>query len=201
MVVVSRSLAFAALSLLAALLVLAGPAGAASGRCLAVAGGPPPVLPVALARDQVRLTFVGHSTFLIESAGGIRVATDYPADGDKRVPNLREALERCGLSDGMTVSTHHHLRNGDGVAVTALQAADDTLMRRITYRAGTFFAKLGAVDLVGGGNAVAGLPPSELTLAEALRQGGYRTMAIGKWHLGDFTGLPEYHPSRHGFDQ
>jgi uncharacterized sulfatase len=26
-------------------------------------------------------------------------------------------------------------------------------------------------------------------------------MAIGKWHLGDFTEWPEYHPSRHGFDR
>jgi citrate lyase subunit alpha/citrate CoA-transferase len=29
------------------------------------------------------------------------------------VASLRDALERCGLKDGMTVSTHHHLRDGD----------------------------------------------------------------------------------------
>ncbi|RAI38890.1 MBL fold metallo-hydrolase [Rhodoplanes roseus] len=33
--------------------------------------------PVALAPDQVRLTYVGHSTFLIESPKLVRVATDY----------------------------------------------------------------------------------------------------------------------------
>ncbi len=27
--------------------------------------------------------------------------------------NLQEAIERCGLRDGMTIATHHHLRNGD----------------------------------------------------------------------------------------
>lgn len=31
----------------------------------------------ALARDQVRFTYVGHSTFLIESPGLVRIATDY----------------------------------------------------------------------------------------------------------------------------
>ncbi len=31
----------------------------------------------ALAKDQARLTFLGHATFLIESAGGITAATDY----------------------------------------------------------------------------------------------------------------------------
>ena len=31
----------------------------------------------ALAADQVRLTFIGHSTFLIESPKLVRIATDY----------------------------------------------------------------------------------------------------------------------------
>lgn len=41
---------------------------------------------------------------------------DYPANGDKRCPSLRDALIRSGLRDGMTISTHHHLRDGDFVA-------------------------------------------------------------------------------------
>jgi len=53
----------------------------------------------------------------------IRSCKDYPANGDKRVPDLRTALERCGLRDGMTISSHHHLRNGDRVALEALQTA------------------------------------------------------------------------------
>src|SRR3954466_2174657 len=35
------------------------------------------ITPAALERGEVRLTFVGHATFLIESPGGIKVATDY----------------------------------------------------------------------------------------------------------------------------
>ena len=50
----------------------------------------------------------------------IRACKDYPASGDKRVPDLKTALERCGLSDGMVISSHHHLRNGDRVALRAL---------------------------------------------------------------------------------
>jgi citrate lyase subunit alpha / citrate CoA-transferase len=42
--------------------------------------------------------------------------TDYPADGNKLVPSLQEALVRAGLKDGMTISTHHHFREGDLVA-------------------------------------------------------------------------------------
>ncbi|MEA1963841.1 MAG: citrate lyase subunit alpha [Candidatus Aerophobetes bacterium] len=41
---------------------------------------------------------------------------NYPEDGNKVVASLREALKRAGIRDGMTVSTHHHFRNGDKVA-------------------------------------------------------------------------------------
>jgi citrate lyase subunit alpha / citrate CoA-transferase len=48
---------------------------------------------------------------------------DYPPNGDKRVADLETALRSCGLRDGMTISTHHHLRDGDAVAVKAFAAA------------------------------------------------------------------------------
>ena len=45
----------------------------------------------------------------------IRSCADYPPDGNKVVKNLREALERAGIKDGMTISTHHHFRDGDAL--------------------------------------------------------------------------------------
>ena len=42
-----------------------------------------------------------------------------------------------------------------------------------------------------------GLPQSEISIARQLKQKGYRTAAIGKWHLGH---LPAYLPTSHGFD-
>jgi citrate lyase subunit alpha/citrate CoA-transferase len=53
----------------------------------------------------------------------IRSCADYASSGDKRVANLETALRKCGLKDGMVISTHHHLRNGDQVALLALEAA------------------------------------------------------------------------------
>ena len=41
------------------------------------------------------------------------------------------------------------------------------------------------------------LPLEERTIAEALREGGYATASMGKWHLGG----PEYYPDKQGFDQ
>lgn len=42
-----------------------------------------------------------------------------------------------------------------------------------------------------------GLHTNEITLAEIVKQKGYATCAIGKWHLGH---QPEFLPTRQGFD-
>jgi arylsulfatase A-like enzyme len=42
-----------------------------------------------------------------------------------------------------------------------------------------------------------GLPPGHPTIASLLRQRGYRTALIGKWHLGN---EPQNGPRRHGYD-
>ncbi len=47
------------------------------------------------------------------------------------------------------------------------------------------------------GRFIRGLPLEEVTLAEALREAGYRTASIGKWHLGS---EPFSLPEHHGFD-
>ncbi|MHC4403906.1 MAG: sulfatase family protein [Planctomycetota bacterium] len=42
-----------------------------------------------------------------------------------------------------------------------------------------------------------GLHPNEITVAEVLKQKGYATTILGKWHLGD---QPPFLPTRQGFD-
>lgn len=46
-------------------------------------------------------------------------------------------------------------------------------------------------------DSAGGLPDEEVTIAEVLKQKGYATTAIGKWHLGH---LPPFLPTRQGFD-
>jgi len=75
-------------------LAVAGPAAAAEDRCFAVADapgfrhvrparyepgrdGPARIHLAELKTGEVRITYVGHSTFLIESGKGVRIATDY----------------------------------------------------------------------------------------------------------------------------
>lgn len=76
------------------------------------------------ARHQVAFMGVGkYRPIGCKAAPPIRSAADYPPSGDKVVPDLETALRNCGLRDGMVLSTHHHLRDGDAVAIMMLQAA------------------------------------------------------------------------------
>src|SRR5512136_3365116 len=43
-----------------------------------------------------------------------------------------------------------------------------------------------------------GLNPAEFTIAERLKERGYATACVGKWHVGD---QPEFLPTRQGFDR
>ena len=58
-----------------------------------------------------------------KAAPAISTVMDYPDSGDKTVPDIKAALKAAGIKDGMTVSTHHHLRNGDFVANAVFEAA------------------------------------------------------------------------------
>jgi citrate lyase subunit alpha/citrate CoA-transferase len=68
-----------------------------------------------------------------KAAPPIRSCADYPADGNKVVGSLREALEKCGLRDGMTIGTHHHFRNGDFVANAVIDTLADMGVRDMVW--------------------------------------------------------------------
>ncbi len=58
---------------------------------------------------------------------------DYPLNGDKRVANLKEALIKAGLRDGMTISTHHHFRNGDLIANQIFDIAKELGVKNLRW--------------------------------------------------------------------
>ncbi len=64
-----------------------------------------------------------------------KVATcaDYPDDGNKVVANLKTALTKAGLKDGMTISTHHHFRNGDLVVNMIFDIAAEMGVKNLVW--------------------------------------------------------------------
>ncbi len=68
------------------------------------------------------------------------------------------------------------------------------LAGRYQTRFGFEFNPIGAKNAAPG----IGLPGGEKTIADRLRDAGYATGLVGKWHLG---GTAEFHPQRRGFDE
>ena len=58
---------------------------------------------------------------------------------NKLVNSIREAIRLSGLKDGMTVSFHHHLRNGDYVLNMVMEQIADLGIRDITVNASSLF--------------------------------------------------------------
>ena len=57
----------------------------------------------------------------------------------KLVNSIREAVQLSGLRDGMTVSFHHHLRNGDYVLNMVMDAIAEAGIKELTVNASSLF--------------------------------------------------------------
>lgn len=53
----------------------------------------------------------------------------------KLVASIKEAIEKCGLQDGMTISFHHHMRNGDYVLNMVLEQIAQMGYKNLTVNA------------------------------------------------------------------
>lgn len=63
----------------------------------------------------------------------ISSCADYPADGNKLVSSLKDALIKSGIKNGMTISTHHHFRNGDLIAVQIFDIAAELGIKDLVW--------------------------------------------------------------------
>ncbi len=72
---------------------------------------------------------------------------------------------------------------------------------RASIMTGKYPARLGITQWIGAPDQpvkyVHNMPAEEITIAEALKQAGYTTAFIGKWHLGE---KENYYPEKQGFD-
>lgn len=68
---------------------------------------------------------------------------------------------------------------------------------RAALMTGRYPQRVGMLKLASSEKGIAGMPGNEITMAEVLRDNGYETALIGKWHLG-YT--PETMPQAQGFN-
>jgi arylsulfatase A-like enzyme len=84
----------------------------------------------------------------------------------------------------------------EGMKLTSFYTAPVCTPSRAQFMTGCYAKRVGLPKVIGPAAAI-GLNPKENTVAALLKQQGYATMCVGKWHLGDD---PKFLPTSHGFD-
>jgi len=142
-----------------------------------------------------------------------------PGPGAEKPNVLFFLCDDYGILDvGVEGSTFYETPNIDGIAKKGVRFTQGYATcqvcspSRASIMLGTYPARHGITNWIGAGvgakqakskrqpimppEYVRKLPADQVTLAEAFKEGGYRTFFAGKWHLGDEGSWPE----DHGFD-
>jgi L-ascorbate metabolism protein UlaG (beta-lactamase superfamily) len=133
--------------------------------CLAMAHAPPRVTPVSLRRtvaasEEVAITYAGHSTYYIDTPGGVRIATDW--SGAYRIEGR--------LPDVVTMnrahSTHYtlfpdpripHVLHGwsdEGGPAKISEKIGDVFIRNVTTDIRRFWGDNSSADMIKDGNSI-----------------------------------------------
>ena len=117
---------------------------------------------------------------------------DYPDNGDKRVPDLETALRKCGVRDEMVISNHHHLRDGDTVALMALEAASRIGVKDLMwFPSASFPSQKSAIELMEKG-AIHHIEGSmNGPLGDYCTQGKMRGMGVLRSHGGRYQAIQD----------
>jgi arylsulfatase A-like enzyme len=104
----------------------------------------------------------------------------------------------CGFNGGQQIKTPNIDRLAKAGAILEHHYVQPVCSpTRSTLLTGRYPTRTGVYSIVSP-HAAWGLPLAERTLADALKQAGYSTEIVGKWHLGEFK--PAYLPLARGFD-
>lgn len=112
---------------------------------------------------------------------------------EKMVATVREALEKCGLKDGMVLSFHHHFRDGDYIVNMVMEEAARMGIKDITICASSLGAAHDPVARLIEQGVVTGIQSSGVRgkIGEAISFGRLKTPAIIRSHGGRVRAIEE----------
>lgn len=132
-------------------------------------------------------------------------APDHDEQGEAARPNVivfvsdDQGFGDLGIMGSDTVRTPHldDLARSGALLTSWYANSPVCSPSRASLLTGRYPGNAGVRSILQGYRTTPGLPPQVPTLATALRDLGYRTELIGKWHLGL---TPESRPEAHGFE-
>ncbi len=137
---------------------------ASRSECLAMANGGPRATPVSLRHataktDEVAITYAGHSTYYIDTPGGVRIATDYSgAYRTGRLPDVVTMNRAHGTHYTLFPDLHipHVLHGwGDGGQPAKIaQRIGDVYIRNVTTDIRRYFGDDSNAEMIKDGNSI-----------------------------------------------
>lgn len=135
-----------------------------ASECLAMANAPPRVTPVSLRRtagkaDEVTITYIDHSTYVIDTPGGIRIATDYsgfPIAG--RLPDVvtmnRAHSTHYTLAPDPRIANVLHGWGEGGQPAHIERRVGDVLIRNVTTDIRRYYSDNSGANMIKDGNSI-----------------------------------------------
>jgi L-ascorbate metabolism protein UlaG (beta-lactamase superfamily) len=131
--------------------------------CLAMAQRPPRVVPVSLRRqakaDEVSITYAGHSTYYIDTPGGITIATDY--NGVYRLDRLPDVVTmnrahgtHYTLNPDPRIKTVLHGWGDNGQPAVIHERIGDVLVRNVTTDTRRYYGDDSDGEMIKDGNSI-----------------------------------------------
>ena len=142
-------------------------------------------VPVALNGEEL-IPYRGHLGIkpLMKREVGRKTRWRRPGDS-KLLGSVDEAIDRTGLSDGMTISFHHHLRNGDAVLNMVLDRIRKKGIKDITlYPSATFPVHEPVVDAIKDGTVTGIQGSMNGPIGRFVSLGNLEKVAVLRSHSG-----------------
>jgi L-ascorbate metabolism protein UlaG (beta-lactamase superfamily) len=154
----------ATLALLASLTAPAAAQDVQRSECLAMANALPRATPVRLRQaaaktDEVAITYAGHSTYYIDTPGGVRIATDYSgAYRTGRLPDV-VTMNRAHSTHYTLLPDQHipHVLHGwgdNGQPAQIAQRIGDVYIRNVTTDIRRYFGDDSSAEMIKDGNSI-----------------------------------------------
>ena len=158
-------------------------------------------------RDFLKTTGFGAAALAVSAGLGLEQRAAAARRKSKKLNFVFFLIDDLGWTDlGCYGSKFYETPNinrlaGQGMRFTDAYAACPVCSpTRASIVAGKYPARLGITQWIGGNNRPTAyrhyLPLEDVTIAEALKEAGYATAFVGKWHLGS----KDYYPQHQGFD-
>src|SRR5712675_3155385 len=151
-------------ALLGSLIASAAAQDAPRSECLAMANAPPRATPVSFREaaaepEEVAITYAGHSTYYIDTPGGVRIATDFSgAYRTGRLPDVvtmnRAHSTHYSLFPDPKIPTVLHGWGDDGKPAQIARRIGDVYIRNVTTDIRRYFGDDSNAEMIRDGNSI-----------------------------------------------